>query len=218
MKIIVPLRPRSTADLERLLPQLDERVDIVEIWLDILVQELMFAPGLVPVVQQLLEKTRADFNVQFLGVCKMPTENGGFPGNKNQRIQVLLQFLQLGGDFVDLDVLQNTEAHIQRIPSGKLWLSCHDFKTVPENLSDIKKAMSVYNPAVFKFAVTPEDQPQLDQLIDFAKAETDATIFTTMGDLGANGREQLKPYTYGAFYALSPDTTTASGQPSLADL
>lgn len=218
MKIIVPLRPRSTAELEILLPQLDKRVDIVEIWLDVLVQELMFAPGLVPVVQKLLEKTRKDFNVQFLGVCKMPTENGHFPGNKHQRIKVLQQFLQLGGDFVDLDIQENTDEYIELIPSEKLWLSCHDFKTIPKNLLSIKDRMKVFEPAVFKFAVTPEDASQLDKFIDFAKQDADTTIFTTMGERGINGREQLKPYTYGAFYALSPDATTASGQPSLADL
>ncbi len=218
MKIIVPLRPRSTVDLERLLPQLDERVDIVEIWLDVLVQELMFAPGLVPVVQKLLEKTRVDFNVQFLGVCKMPSENGRFPGNKHQCIKVLQQFLQLGGNFVDLDVLQNSTEHIHLIPADKLWLSCHDFKTVPKNLPDVKDNMKTFKPAVFKFAVTPENASQLDEFITFAKQNSDTTIFTTMGKFGINGREQLKSYTYGAFYALSPDTTTASGQPSLADL
>ena len=39
-----------------------------------------------------------------------------------------------------------------------------------------------------------------------------------MGEHGAAGREALKPYTYGAFYALCPDKTTASGQPLLSEL
>jgi len=218
MKIIVPLRPRSTAELEILLPQLDERVDIVEIWLDVLVQELMFAPTLIPLVQRLLEAARTKFNMQFLGVCKMPAEKGGFPGNKNERIQVLQHFLQLGGDFVDLDVLQNSADDMAAIPSEKLWLSCHSFTTVPTDLEGLKAKMDSFNPAFTKFAVSPENQAQLEQFINFAATCAQPSLFTTMGELGAEGREQLKSYTYGAFYALSPDKATASGQPSLADL
>ncbi len=201
-----------------LLPKLDERVDIVEIWLDVLVQELMFAPTLIPLVQRLLESARAEFGVQFLGVCKMPAEKGKFPGNKNERLQVLQHFLQLGGDFVDLDVLQNSADDIAAIPSEKLWLSCHDFQTVPTDLKASKEKMAPFNPALTKFAVTPETQEQLEQFLTFSKQDTQPSLFTTMGELGAEGREQLKPYTYGAFYALSPDKATASGQPSLADL
>lgn len=218
MKIIVPLRPRSTAELEMLLPQLDDRVDIVEIWLDVLVQELMFAPTLIPLVQQLLEAARTQFNVQFLGVCKMPAEKGRFPGNKSERIQVLQHFLQLGGNFVDLDVLQNSADDIAAIPSEKLWLSYHNFTAVPADLEDLKAKMNQFKPHLTKFAVTPENKVQLEQFISFAATCTQPSLFTTMGDLGAEGRKQLKPYTYGAFYALNPDKTTASGQPSLADL
>jgi 3-dehydroquinate dehydratase type I len=218
MKIIVPLQPRSCAELEMLLPKLKSQVDLVEIWLDVLVQELMFAPTLVPLVQRLLESARAQFGVEYLGVCKMPSEKGRFPGNKNERLQVLQHFLQLGGEYVDLDVLQNTPDDIAAIPPEKLWLSAHDFKTVPSDLESLKAKMETFKPALTKFAVTPENETQLNTFIEFAKSTSSPSIFTTMGDLGAEGREKLKPFTYGAFYALDEKRRTATGQPILDDL
>lgn len=219
MKIIVPLRPSSTAELEILLKQITSKVDIVEIWLDQLVQALMMNPGLIPQVQTLLQKTKTKHNVQYLGVCKTPAEQGSFAGNPAQRIQVLQHFLELGGDYVDLDVSQNPAQLISQIPSDKLWLSFHDFTWANQDIINLRyQAMQAFKPVLCKFAVTPENELDLQGFINFAKEFKGEAIFTTMGALGGEGREQLKPYTWGAFYALSPEQTTASGQPSLADL
>ena len=218
MKIIVPLRPRSAAELEMILPQLDKRVDIIEIWLDYVVQERMFAPSLIPHIQHLLEEAKTEFKVELLGVCKTPAEQGSFPGSSHERVQVLQQWLQLGGDWVDVDITQNSTELIQTLPAEKLWLSFHHFSAVPDNLDKILQQMQALKPAVYKFAVTPDVEPDLERFLSFAEGAKDPTIFTTMGELGAAGREQLKPHTWGAFYALSPEYSTASGQPTIADL
>lgn len=219
MKIIVPLRPRSVAELETLLNQLDERADIVELWLDQLIQELMLAPNLVGHTQQLLQTVKQNLKVELLGVCKTPAEKGSFPGTNQQRVQVLQQWLQLGGDWVDLDVTQNEPALITQIPQEKLWLSFHDFAWAePEIIKLRYETMQPFAPAVYKFAVTPQTHPQLDQFLDFAKTVKEPAIFTTMGPLGSQGRAALVKNTWGSFYALNQEQTTASGQPTLQDL
>ena len=218
MKIIVPIRPRSVAELEILLRKIDKRVDIIEVWFDIIVQELMMAPGLITHIQSLLTRSKIEQQVEVLGVCKTAAEKGSFPGNASQRVELLTEFLNLGGNCIDLDVSQNSADQIQTFDPEKLWLSYHDFQTVPADLNEIKEAMKKFSPSVYKFAVTPQNQEQLQRFIDFANTVKEPAIFTTMGPLGLKGREQLKTLTWGAFYALSPEYTTATGQPTLEDL
>jgi len=218
MKIIVPIRPRSVAELEILLRKIEKQVDIIEIWFDTVVQELMIAPSLIHQVQSLLTKAKIEQQVQLLGVCKTAAEKGAFPGTASQRVELLTEFLKLGGQFVDLDITQNSAALISQIEPEKLWLSYHDFQTVPTDLADIKASMETFTPQLYKFAVTPQNQEQLDRFVNFAKSFDKPAIFTTMGPLGLRGREQLKPHTWGSFYAISSEYTTATGQPTLADL
>jgi len=218
MKIIVPLRPKNVAELQTLLPQLDKRVDIVELWLDTLCQELITSPSLITQTKSLLDEYRQKLGVQYLGVCKTPAEQGKFGGSAAQRVQILQYFLQLGGDWIDLDVTQNSAELIATIQPDKLWLSYHDFKTLPNELESTLGTMRTYNPVVYKFAVTPQTEADLERFIKFAKDLAETAVFTTMGTFGSAGREQLKPYTWGAFYALSSEHVTATGQPQLGDL
>lgn len=219
MKIIVPLRPASVSELEMLLNQLDNRADIIEVWLDHLIQELMLAPNLVSHTQNLLQTAKQKYDVELLGVCKTPAEQGSFPGSSKQRVQALQQWLELGGDWVDLDVTQNEPELIVQMPKAQLWLSFHDFTWADPTIIKLRyQTMQKFDPTVYKFAVTPETEADLEHFLKFAESVDKPTIFTTMGPLGAQGREQLKDQTWGAFYALSPEHATASGQPSLADL
>jgi 3-dehydroquinate dehydratase type I len=218
MKIIVPIKPRSVAELEILLRKIDKRVDIIEVCFDIIVQELMIAPGLINHVKSLMTRTKVEQEVQILGVCKTAAEKGAFPGNANQRVELLTEFLNLGGNFVDLDIKHNPAELIHKIDPDKLWLSFHDYQTVPSDLQEIKEAMEAFKPKLYKFAVTPQNQEQLDRFLSFAKTFTEPAIFTTMGPLGLKGRAQLKENTWGAFYALAPEYATATGQPLLGDL
>lgn len=218
MKIIVPLQPHSVAELEILLRQITDKVDMVEIWLDVIVQEFMIAPSLILHAQSLLERCREAHKVQFLGVCKTAREKGSFLGDEIQRVQLLQKFLNLGGDFIDLDITQNSADLIVQIPAEKLWLSYHNFETVPENLANIQTEMESFSPQVYKFAVTPENQAQLTNFVAFAQIQKEKVIFTTMGELGPSGREQLQPFTYAGFYALSAALRTAIGQPLIDDL
>jgi 3-dehydroquinate dehydratase-1 len=218
MKIIVPIRPRSVAELEILLRKIDKRVDIIEVWFDIIVQELMIAPSLISQIQSLLARTKVEQQVQVLGVCKTAAEKGSFPGNAKQRVELLTEFLKLGGTFVDLDITHNSAENIASFEPENLWLSYHDFQTVPTDLDAIKAEMEKYKPHMIKFAVTPQSQEHVKRFITFAQSVKTPAIFTTMGPLGLKGREALQPLTWGAFYAVAPEYATATGQPSLADL
>jgi len=213
MKTIVPLRAKTWNELEEKLSQLTDQVDIVEVWIDQIFIEFLRNPALLPVVSQKLKQLPQE----VLAVCKSPEENGQFGGTAQQRIELLQAFLQLGGDFVDLDVRLNHKDLIRQIPPEKCWLSLHDFSGVPENLEHLVRDMKMIKPRVYKFAVTPQNETELEEFIAFAKdfSQDHQAIFTTMGDLGAEGREKLKALSWGGFYALNEDEKTASGQPVL---
>ena len=217
MKIIVPLRARTWAELEPKLDQITDQVDIVEIWLDQIFMDLMRQPQIIPEVARRLQKLKSDHNLEVLAVCKSPQEQGQFGGTEAQRIEILQAFLQLGGDYVDVDVRLNHKELIRQLPLEKTWCSLHDFSGIPENLESLVRDMKTLKPAIYKFAVTPQGEAELNNFVEFSQqfSKQHDAIFTTMGPLGAEGRERLKDISWGGFYALNEDEKTASGQPVL---
>jgi len=220
MKVIVPLRSKSWAELAPKLDQIDGRVDIVELWIDQLFMDLMRNPQLISQVTTTLQQLKKEHDLSILAVCKSAQEQGNFGGNPTQRIELLKAFLQLGGDIIDVDVKLNDKALVRSLPKAQAWISLHDFVGIPENLESLARDMKFLQPAVYKFAVHPNSEEELQNFIDFAEKFSAhfPAIFTTMGPFGQEGRERLKKYTYGAFYALNENEATASGQPTLADL
>jgi len=217
MKIIVPLRARTWAELAPKLDQITDQVDMVEIWLDQIFMDLMRQPQIIPEVARRLQKLKLDHNLEVLAVCKSPQEQGHFGGTEIQRIEILQAFLQLGGDYVDVDIRLNHKDLIRQLPLDKTWCSLHDFTGIPENLESLVRDMKTLNPSIYKFAVTPQNEQQLDNFVAFSEqfSEKNQAIFTTMGPLGSVGRERLKDITWGSFYAFNEDEKTASGQPIL---
>ena len=219
MKIIVPLNCNTVFALKESLSQIDGRVDIVEIWLDQIFQEFAANPMLALEIKRNLQHIQNTHGVQFTAVCKTSAENGRFGGDVFERQKILFQFLKLGGDFIDLDISQNPPEIINQIPNEKLWLSFHNFKDA--NLENIKtqyKAMKKFTPFLYKFAVTPKNKKELEDFINFAKNFSEQGIFTTMGALGSQGRDNLVNLTWGGFYALNEESKTADGQPTLSNL
>lgn len=217
-KVIVPLRAKTWAELKLKLDQLTAKVDLVEIWLDQLFIDLMRQPHLIPEVASRLQNLKKSLNIDVLAVCKSPQEGGLFGGAPSQRIELLQAFLQLGGDWVDVDVRLNHKDLIRQLPLEKCWLSLHDFAGIPENFDSLVRDMKTLGPVIYKFAVTPQSEADLTQFIDFAAefSPKHKAIFTTMGPLGEVGRQKLKPYSWGAFYALSENEKTADSQPILS--
>ena len=220
MKIITPLRPSTVEKLESWLENLDDRVNMVELWPEQLVDQMMFDSALLRRTVGALNKAQAGKGVEILCVCKSPDENGDFEGTVAQRIQVLQQFLRFGGDWVDLDVGQNPPEYIAQLPPEKLWSSFHDFTSCDLSLLDAQyEVMKTFSPYLYKFAVNPQSEAELEAFIKWAESlKLERAIFAPMGEFGLEGREQLKGLNYAAFYALDEEHTTAVGQPTLADL
>lgn len=210
MNIIVPVRPQSFESFERWVEKIDNRAHIIEVWLDQIQDLGVFLKKL---------KTQNPTRVPLLGVCKMPEEKGNFQGTEDERIAILKAFLEAGGTFTDLDIRRNQASNIKKINPEKLFLSFHDFETVPEDLDAIFEEMKGFKPAVYKFAVTPTSKAELHRFLTFAqKTNSDNFIFTTMGKWGREGREKLESFSFAGFYALDSKSKTAQGQLCLDDL
>jgi len=201
MNIIVPIRPQTFSEFQTLLEKINDRADIIEVWLD----SLPLSPQVWFKISEILKQVQHD-KVKFLGVCKSPEERGNFLGNDTEKTEILQKFLDAGGDFVDMDVIRNSEESIKSLPSKNLSLSFHDFDGMPENLDDLFARMYFFSPRVYKFAVTTNTPTELENFLQFVKtfpAEHNA-IFTTMGTLGREGREEIEKLgrSWGAFFAL----------------
>ena len=220
MKTCVPIRARNRNELLTQVDLVQGRADVLEIWLDELTWLDSFAEDI----------KKREPKVILLGVCKTPFEQGNFTKDAKKKVHVLQDFLNSGGDFVDLDVHQNELKTLKMFPPERLWLSCHDFDRVPENIEEVYRLMCMFNPFGVKFALTPRTPLEYKTFVDFVAANQPVrsyyqprkpeVIATTMGDkYGKMGRDELeqKEVTWGVFFALSGNHATASGQRILGE-
>ncbi len=220
MRIIVPIRPRTIAEFKKFVQKINGRADVIEVWLDSFSLSSRTCFGISEMLNQVQhDKVSQDRSLKFLGVCKSPEERGTFAGTPEERIKVLQKFLDAGGDLVDLDVVRNEEKWIRKLPAKKLILSFHDFEKVPKNLEEIFAQMQKLNPRMYKFAVTTNAQPELENFLQFVKTfpKGQDAIFTTMGKLGREGRKQIENLkkSWGEFVAIDENHRTAEGQKTL---
>jgi 3-dehydroquinate dehydratase len=116
MKKIIPIRPRSSAELENLLQKIGSKADIIEIWLD------RNADELIPVIKKIRSETyQAPDAPKFLAVCKTPEEKGIFLGSMEQKLLILQKFLDAGGDYIDVDFGRFPIELTNQLPNEKLW-------------------------------------------------------------------------------------------------
>ena len=205
MKTIVPLRPRNAEDLLEMVEEIGNRANWVEVWLDQFEGEIPKVP-----------------THKLIGCCKTPEERGNFLGTAEEKIKILQNFLKSGGDLVDLDIERVDENLIRKIPSNKLLLSFHDFNGMPNNLDDIVVQMYFLSPRICKFAVTVNHPMSLELFLSFVKnfPADQKAIFTTMGGLGREGRDQIEQLkkSWGRFVALDEDSRTDPGQKILDEM
>lgn len=239
MKKIIPIRPKSAEELAKMIQKIDNKADIIEIWLD------RNADELIPVIKKIRSEThQAPDAPKFLAVCKTPEEKGIFLGSMEQKLSILQKFLDAGGEYIDVDFGRFPERLTDQLPSEKLWISWHDFYGLPKNIESIVQNTCSKKPFLIKLAVTCNTEEELNTFIKFVKnihsirrtnstslpethqdlktncnlslpkTESQKFCFTTMGEFGGMGRKILREenLTWGEFYALDEKSKTAAGQ------
>jgi 3-dehydroquinate dehydratase/shikimate dehydrogenase len=85
--------------------------------------------------------------------CRPEWEGGGFAGSEEERRRLLVDALNLGADYVDVEWHAGFASELVRDFGSRVVLSMHDFHGVPGDLEEIAEAMRATGAAVVKLAV-----------------------------------------------------------------
>ncbi len=158
-------------------------------------------------------------------------EGGGFRGSEEKRIQLLGEAVEMGADFVDVELstqgrlLETLRDQIRRKGnSTRLILSWHNWKDTPSTRTLRSVVLRcLWAGAAIAKVVTTASRPQHNlaalELLCWAKAHGIPTICFCMGELGRPSRVMAPlwgaPFTYGC---LGPGKEVAPGQMGVAEL
>lgn len=210
--ICVPLQVKDKKELITLAREAKKRgAEAIEIWLDFLKE----------VNKNLIIELKKEISLPIICVAKPKRENGKYKGDEASRIELLKLAAQEGADYIDIgidtpsllisDLLANSK-------KTKIIISYHNFKTTPalKTLKNIFQKMQKYNPAIYKFAVTPRNPKDTILLIQFLKFLFDKKVAYTVKGMGRYGEflRQISPALGNkiTYMALSENRRTAKGQ------
>ena len=86
--------------------------------------------------------------------CRSIRDGGLFRGSEEERRQLLLEAIESGADYVDMEWNRGFESAVKKRDGRNIVLSMHDFQGVPADLHDQYRAMRAMGAAVVKVAVT----------------------------------------------------------------
>jgi len=146
-------------------------------------------------------------------------DGGQFKGAEEKRIGVLNHALELGVNYVDIEVSTSREylqPFLESHDTSRIILSYHDFSHTPEDLDPLYEAMNALPGEIKKivtYARDLSDNLKILKLLERAKNEQKKLIGLCMGDLGEISRV-LSPL-YGGFLtfgSLERGQESAPGQ------
>ena len=173
-----------------------------------------------------LSKIARAAGTPLIATNKPVSENGSFDGSEDERLKLLMEAVDEGFQYVDLDFTTNKLVGIVktfRSKGAKIILSYHDhFRTpTPLKYKSILKQLRSYKPDVCKVVTTarvPEDNLMILELLRVHGYSVPLVSFA-MGKAGVWSR-LLAPF-YGArftYASLDRGLETAPGQRSIAEL
>ncbi|MFH1375213.1 MAG: type I 3-dehydroquinate dehydratase [Patescibacteria group bacterium] len=216
-KIIIPLRPKNTAEAARMIAAAEKKGDLTEVWLD----------GIKDLNETKIKKIIKAAKRPLIVNLKNKQEMGESRLGDKKRVQLLSLAAKAGVDFVDIS-LDLPVALVRELKKScektKLIVSFHDFKATPriEKLRKLSEKAFKAGADVVKLvgnANSWEDCTPIFQISwELAKA---GKSFLTMG-MGEFG-EPTRVITpliggLGMFAPLDKKTATAPGQLTVAEL
>lgn len=208
MQIVVPIMPKSIAEIDLLASEKYQKADIIEWRSDFLaVDELRLAA----------QKIKNKFANQEI-IFTFRTEDKVERTISDEDYANLIE--KFASEFAYIDV------EVMRFPTISLpdnaVASYHDFNQIPQNLSEILATMHSKQPKVVKFAGMPQTKADVLRLMSETQAFKDCfpqqTLVTmAMGELGKMTR--LAGDSFGSSWTFaSVDASSAPGQFSLKEM
>ncbi|MEW5318268.1 MAG: hypothetical protein WDW38_009501 [Sanguina aurantia] len=190
-------------------------VDIIELRLDFLTD---FNP------ERDLDTILAASPLPFIVTYRPTWEGGNYSGPEPQRLAALKYAALRGAPYVDVEfkAAQLFFADAYEVPlSTKVILSYHDFKATPEaaTLAVLAEKMRVAGADIVKIAAMANNVTDAARMLRLLEARSGPMIALSMGEKGSITRLLAGKYGgYLTFAALSPDRSSAPGQPTIAQL
>lgn len=194
-----------------------EHADILEIWLDS-IRDLRLAE---------IFFVKDEIKKPLLFVNKAPQEGGDFMGSPEAQIELLLEAVERGADYVDVAIDTDPKLIkklVQKKGGTKVILSTHNFKKTPslETLKGLAKKAHELGADLIKVATYVKDVSEnvvLFDLLRWGKGEKLNLIVVGMGDHGNLSRVMAPLLGSSIYYApLDKNTATAPGQLTKQDL
>ncbi len=211
--IICPsIAPTTTSDAITSLRSIGKGVNLVEVRIDD-VSDLD--------LKSLLRKPRP----KVIITLRAEEEGGNFRGPRQQQIQILSSALELGADYIDIELTAGKEnlQHLRtRHSSSNIIVSYHNFKETPPDLDAIYDRMRATGMTIIKIAAMANDisdSARMLKLVQRAKKERQKIIALCMGERGQVTR--ILPAKFGGlltFASPQGEEPTAPGQFSVEDL
>ena len=155
----------------------------------------------------------ADRRCPVVVTCRPTWEGGHFDGAEEDRRRLLIEALNLGADYVDLEWKAGFDDLITSQRGKRIVLSTHDFNGLPNDLIHRYRAMRSTGAEVVKVAVHADS---LSSLLKLRNIETSGAkacrVIVGMGAAGVSSR--LLPDRFGSHWTYA-GTGVAPGQLSL---
>ena len=172
-----------------------------------------------------LEKLMGGKRGRILVTNRRRDERGGFSGTERERVQLLKEAVELGADYVDIEV-RTEEALIEELSTKignhhgrtKLIISHHDFSGTPSERVlrrklDECKGTGADMVKIVTYANTVEDNLRVLGLIPHARRKGGEIIAFCMGELGRISRIMAPLLgSYFSYAALERGAESATGQ------
>ncbi|MBM9616121.1 type I 3-dehydroquinate dehydratase [Desulfobulbus rhabdoformis] len=214
--ICVSLAEKNAASLQKAVAPVLEMVDLIEVRLDCMEE---------PQVADFIAAT----DKPVLVTNRPAWEGGQWQGSESERAELLVEALDWGARYVDIELLAAKEIRAMilakaKAVGGQVVISSHDFATTPASsvLEDRLEQMMESGADIAKIVVTAHDAAQCLRILSLqekAMARNFPLSAFAMGSAGTISRLATL-YLGGcmSYAALSPEQATAPGQLSVQEL
>ncbi|CAN7075657.1 unnamed protein product [Brassica oleracea var. botrytis] len=152
-------------------------------------------------------------------------EGGQYVGDENERLDVLRLAMELGADYIDVELQVATE-FIKSIKGKKpenfrVIVSSHNYQNTPsvEDLSDLALRIQQAGADIVKIATTAVDITDVARMFHITSNAQVPTIGLVMGERGLMSRILCSKFGgYLSFGTLESGKVSAPGQPTIKDL
>ena len=144
--------------------------------------------------------------------CRPAWEGGRFDGSEEERLEILVEAMRLGADYVDLE-FRADRRRFASADRGRVVLSYHDFDGMPDDLVARVRAMRAEPAGTVKLAVTPARLTDCLALRDAMRFD-ESHVAIAMGPMGQVTR--LCPWLFGSRWTYGG--TIAPGQVTAREL